>query len=141
MQAATGNVAIGAQVWVEDPELAWAEGEVLEINDKKAKVRTVKGNEVNGRSLQFCMEPVMMQLSGCGSFLDPSFVRHPESWEPITRAWPAAKWRDRLSCGGCWREWESGWLRDPFIGVSHCWTALACCMPCGSPWCEAGSVT
>ncbi|KAG0604572.1 hypothetical protein M758_10G181000 [Ceratodon purpureus] len=44
--AATGNVAIGAQVWVEDPELAWAEGEVLDINDKKARVRTVKGNEV-----------------------------------------------------------------------------------------------
>lgn len=43
-------MAIGAQVWVEDPELAWAEGEVLDINDKKARVRTVKGNEVNARS-------------------------------------------------------------------------------------------
>ena len=47
MQAATGNVAIGAQVWVEDPDLAWEEGEVLEINDKKVTARTSKGNEVN----------------------------------------------------------------------------------------------
>jgi myosin-5 len=44
--AATGNVSIGAQVWVEDPTLAWAEAEVLEINDKIVKVRTTKGNEV-----------------------------------------------------------------------------------------------
>ena len=37
---------------MEEPELAWAEGEVLEINDKKAKVRSAKGNEVNGCRLQ-----------------------------------------------------------------------------------------
>lgn len=46
LQAATGNVSIGAQVWVEDPTLAWAEAEVLEINDKIVKVRTTKDNEV-----------------------------------------------------------------------------------------------
>lgn len=40
------NIAVGAQVWVEDPELAWCEAEVSEINGKKVKARTIKGQEV-----------------------------------------------------------------------------------------------
>ncbi len=64
LQAATGNVAMGAQVWVEDPGLAWAEAEVVEINDKTVKVRTTKGNEVNNCSLRFCTELVVIYLSG-----------------------------------------------------------------------------
>jgi len=66
VQAATGNVAIGAQVWVEDPGLAWAEAEVVEINDKTVKVRTTKGNEVNTCSLWFCTELVIVPLIGHG---------------------------------------------------------------------------
>ncbi|XP_024385122.1 myosin-9 isoform X2 [Physcomitrium patens] len=46
VMATAGNVTVGAQVWVEDPELAWLEGEVIDITGKTAKVRTTKGNEV-----------------------------------------------------------------------------------------------
>jgi hypothetical protein len=88
VQAATGNVAIGAQVWVEDPELAWVEGEVLEINDKKVEVRTVKGNEVNARSPQSCMKPVTIPLENLGVriFL-MSCLGHPSTWEAIRLDW------------------------------------------------------
>lgn len=46
MQSTAMNIAVGAQVWVEDPELAWCEAEVCEINGKKVKARTIKGQEV-----------------------------------------------------------------------------------------------
>lgn len=46
LQAAAMNIAVGAQVWVEDPHLAWAESEVLEINGKQVKCRTIHGKEV-----------------------------------------------------------------------------------------------
>ncbi|KAG0564643.1 hypothetical protein M758_8G122000 [Ceratodon purpureus] len=39
----------------------------------------VKGKKINACSLQSCMKPVIMQLSGCESFPHPSFVRHLET--------------------------------------------------------------
>ena len=72
MQAATGNVAVGTHVWVEDPELAWLEGEVFEINDKKVKVRTFKGQEVHSPGLHSCMQLVIIHLCGLANF--PLFV-------------------------------------------------------------------
>lgn len=71
---ASGNVTIGAQVWVEDPELAWVEGEVLEINGKNVKVRSVKGNEVNTCSLLLGTRLVTMHLSGDERFILVSYV-------------------------------------------------------------------
>jgi myosin-5 len=45
MQAAT-NITVGSQVWVEDPNLAWVEAEVLEFNGKEVKARTQDGKTV-----------------------------------------------------------------------------------------------
>ncbi|KAK1426383.1 hypothetical protein QVD17_15054 [Tagetes erecta] len=42
----SANIIVGSQVWVEDNEVSWIDGEVLEINDKKIKVRCSSGKEV-----------------------------------------------------------------------------------------------
>lgn len=37
-QAASVKVALGSQVWVEDPDEAWLDGEVVEANGEEIKV-------------------------------------------------------------------------------------------------------
>lgn len=59
---------------MEDLELVWVEGEVLEINGKNVKVCFVKGNEVNICSLFFGIRLVIMYLSGDERFIFVSYV-------------------------------------------------------------------
>ncbi|XP_019425376.1 PREDICTED: myosin-12-like [Lupinus angustifolius] len=40
------NIIVGSQVWVEDPEIAWIDGEVIEIDGKNAKIITTNGKTV-----------------------------------------------------------------------------------------------
>ncbi|MFS7988914.1 putative myosin ATPase [Helianthus anomalus] len=46
MQSTSANIIVGSQVWVEDNEVSWIDGEVLEINDKEIKVQCSSGKEV-----------------------------------------------------------------------------------------------
>ncbi|XP_071736170.1 myosin-6-like [Rutidosis leptorrhynchoides] len=40
------KVVVGSQVWVEDPEVVWIDGDVLEINDQQIKVNLSSGKEI-----------------------------------------------------------------------------------------------
>ncbi|KAG0503503.1 hypothetical protein HPP92_003575 [Vanilla planifolia] len=40
------NIVVGSHVWVEDPVLAWIDGEVLQINGHDVHVRTTSGKKV-----------------------------------------------------------------------------------------------
>ncbi|XP_057816575.1 myosin-17 isoform X2 [Cryptomeria japonica] len=40
------NIVVGSHVWVEDPEVAWIDGEVIEINGAEAKIQTTNGKTV-----------------------------------------------------------------------------------------------
>ncbi|KAF6168634.1 hypothetical protein GIB67_005246 [Kingdonia uniflora] len=40
------NITVGSPVWVEDPELAWVDGEVLEVNGEEIKIRCTSGKTV-----------------------------------------------------------------------------------------------
>ncbi|XP_024031293.1 myosin-6 isoform X1 [Morus notabilis] len=44
--AAQVNFSVGSHVWVEDPEVAWIDGEVLEANDEEIKVDCTSGKTV-----------------------------------------------------------------------------------------------
>ncbi|KAI7740646.1 hypothetical protein M8C21_013894, partial [Ambrosia artemisiifolia] len=46
MKAAATNIIVGSQVWVEDPEVAWIDGDVLEINAANIKVKLTSGKEI-----------------------------------------------------------------------------------------------
>jgi myosin-5 len=39
-------MSAGSQVWVEDPEVAWVEAEVLDSDGKEVRAQTIKGNVV-----------------------------------------------------------------------------------------------
>eukprot|EP01018_Ginkgo_biloba_P004122 Gb_41098 [translate_table: standard] len=46
LKAAPVNIVVGSHVWVEDPEVAWIDGEVLEINGQKIQIQTTSGKMV-----------------------------------------------------------------------------------------------
>ena len=41
------NIIVGSQVWVEDPEDAWIDGEVTQINGKNVTIITTNGKTVS----------------------------------------------------------------------------------------------
>ncbi|XP_024985246.1 myosin-6-like [Cynara cardunculus var. scolymus] len=43
---APSKVVVGSQVWLEDPEVAWIDADVLEINDPNIKVKCSNGKEL-----------------------------------------------------------------------------------------------
>lgn len=53
LQATSENVIVGSKVWVEDPELAWIDGEVTKINGQELHVQTTHGKSVSITSLYF----------------------------------------------------------------------------------------
>eukprot|EP00253_Pinus_taeda_P035406 PITA_35406 len=46
MQTTPVNIVVGSPVWVGDPEVAWIDGEVIEINGQEAKIQTTNGKTV-----------------------------------------------------------------------------------------------
>lgn len=46
-QVAAVNVEVGTQVWVEDPDVAWIDGEVIEVNGNQIKVNCTSGKMVS----------------------------------------------------------------------------------------------
>jgi len=46
LQAAPVNIVVGSHVWVEDPDLAWVDGEVSQINGHEVHVHTTNGKSV-----------------------------------------------------------------------------------------------
>lgn len=47
MQAATISPAVGSLVWVEDPDVAWEDGEVVEVHGEEIKVLCTSGKTVS----------------------------------------------------------------------------------------------
>ena len=41
------NIEVGSHVWVEDPDAAWIDGEVLEVNGDEVKVSCTSGKTVS----------------------------------------------------------------------------------------------
>lgn len=47
LQAAPVNIIVGSHVWVEDPTLAWIDGEVFKICGEDVHVQTTIGKTVS----------------------------------------------------------------------------------------------
>lgn len=47
VQGTPVNIIVGSQVWVEDPEDAWIDGEVTQINGKNVTIITTNGKTVS----------------------------------------------------------------------------------------------
>lgn len=47
MQGTPVNIIVGSHVWVEDPDIAWVDGQVAKINGPEVEVQTSNGKKVN----------------------------------------------------------------------------------------------
>ena len=47
LQATPVNIIVGSHVWVEDPALAWVDGEVIRISGQEVHVQTTTGKTVS----------------------------------------------------------------------------------------------
>lgn len=45
------QIIVGSHVWVEDPVLAWIDGEVASISGHEVHVNTTNGKRVSGKSM------------------------------------------------------------------------------------------
>ncbi|GMP42085.1 hypothetical protein CsSME_00011945 [Camellia sinensis var. sinensis] len=46
------NIIVGSHVWAEDPEVAWIDGEVVEIKDRDATIVTTNGRTMSQAYIQ-----------------------------------------------------------------------------------------
>ena len=46
------NIIVGSQVWIEDPEVSWIDGQVSKITGKNAEIETSDGKKV-------CVAPII----------------------------------------------------------------------------------
>lgn len=58
LQAAQVNFVVGSHVWIEDPEVAWIDGEILEVNGEEIKVDCT-----SGKTVSVCFDRI--RLSSC----------------------------------------------------------------------------
>ncbi|WOK92762.1 myosin-6-like isoform X2 [Canna indica] len=58
------SITVGSQVWVEDPDVAWIDGEVLEIKDDKIKISCTSGKMVTAKLSN--VHPKDPEASPCG---------------------------------------------------------------------------
>lgn len=73
------NVEIGSHVWVEDPEVAWIDGIVINIEQDEVEVQTSDGKTVRDflrREIEFIMIVVLNYLLLCS--LICAFYSHVE---------------------------------------------------------------
>jgi myosin-5 len=46
-QGTAVNIIVGSHVWVEDPELAWSDGQVSKINGQEVEIQGSNGKKVH----------------------------------------------------------------------------------------------
>lgn len=53
VQGTPVNIIVGSQIWAEDPEAAWIDGEVTQINGRNATIVTTNGKTVRSQKHLF----------------------------------------------------------------------------------------
>ncbi|CAA0163333.1 unnamed protein product [Arabidopsis thaliana] len=74
---ATFNPAVGSHVWVEDPDEAWLDGEVLEINGDQIKVLCASGKQVVVKDSNIYPKDVEAPASGVEDMTRLAYLHEP----------------------------------------------------------------
>jgi hypothetical protein len=62
LQGTPVNIIVGSHVWVEDPTLAWIDGEVVSIKNNEVHVQTSNGKKVPFCSFSCCQHKIYIIL-------------------------------------------------------------------------------
>ncbi|KAF9612572.1 hypothetical protein IFM89_002168 [Coptis chinensis] len=76
-QAAPVNIVIGSHVWVEDPVLAWIDGEVFRVNGQEAHIQTTNGKKVVANMSQVFPKDTEAPPGGVDDMTKLSYLHEP----------------------------------------------------------------
>ncbi|KAL7582247.1 hypothetical protein Lser_V15G41794 [Lactuca serriola] len=77
MQGATTNIIVGSEVWVEDPSVAWIDGEVLKINGEEVEIQTTDGKKVVANLSKIYSKDVEATAGGVDDMTKLSYLHEP----------------------------------------------------------------
>ncbi|CAL0299636.1 unnamed protein product [Lupinus luteus] len=75
--AAVANPIVGSQVWVEDSDVAWIDGEVLEVNGDKIKVLCTSGKTVVVKASSLCHKDTEAPPCGVDDMTKLAYLHEP----------------------------------------------------------------
>ncbi|KAB1202882.1 Myosin-11 [Morella rubra] len=71
------NIIVGSHVWVEDPDLAWVDGQVSKINGQEAEILTTKGKKVITNLSNIYPKDVEAPAGGVDDMTKLSYLHEP----------------------------------------------------------------
>ncbi|KAI3806052.1 hypothetical protein L1987_21943 [Smallanthus sonchifolius] len=71
------NIIVGSEVWVEDPSVAWIDGEVLKINGEEAEIQTTNGKKVVASLSKLYSKDVEAPAGGVDDMTKLSYLHEP----------------------------------------------------------------
>ncbi|CAH2038967.1 unnamed protein product [Thlaspi arvense] len=77
LKVATFNPTVGSRVWVEDPDEAWLDGEVVEINGEQIKVLCTSGKQVVVKASNIYPKDVEAPASGVEDMTRLAYLHEP----------------------------------------------------------------
>ncbi|CAN1340153.1 XI-K [Linum perenne] len=77
LQAAPVNIIVGSQVWVEDPEVAWVDGEAVKIEGEEVHVNTTHGKKVVAKISKVFPKDTEAPAGGVDDMTKLSYLHEP----------------------------------------------------------------
>ncbi|KAJ0501527.1 putative myosin ATPase [Helianthus annuus] len=71
------NIIVGSEVWVEDPSVAWIDGEVLKINGEEVEIHTTDGKTVIASLSKIYSKDVEAPAGGVDDMTKLSYLHEP----------------------------------------------------------------
>lgn len=72
------NVVVGSLIWVEDQELVWIDGQVIDINGEEAEIQTSNGKTVSwAHKMSNNFPSSLIWIESHGLLVQLSFVKSP----------------------------------------------------------------
>ncbi|KAF3452326.1 hypothetical protein FNV43_RR02759 [Rhamnella rubrinervis] len=77
VQGTTVNIIVGSHVWVEDPEIAWTDGQVSKINGQEVEIQTSNGKKVVANLSKIYPKDMEAPAGGVDDMTKLSYLHEP----------------------------------------------------------------
>ncbi|KAI9077942.1 hypothetical protein K1719_040071 [Acacia pycnantha] len=71
------NIIVGSHVWIEDPDVAWIDGQVTKINGKDAEIETTNGKKVSAKLSKIYPKDMEAPAGGVDDMTKLSYLHEP----------------------------------------------------------------
>lgn len=71
------NIIVGSQVWLEDPDICWVDGEVVKIDGDQLEIKTSNGKQVTASRSKIYPKDVEAPDGGVDDMTKLSYLHEP----------------------------------------------------------------